>query len=45
MVGDKDDCDSVEAHLRAKEEAKETRLYNRRMRELELGTRLNVVAF
>jgi hypothetical protein len=33
--GDRDDRGSVEAHLRAKFEAKETRQYNRRMKELE----------
>jgi hypothetical protein len=35
--GDRDDRGSVEAHLRVKEEAKERRLYNRRMKELESG--------
>ena len=34
--GDRDDRGSVEAHLRAKEDAKEIRLYNRRMKELEV---------
>ena len=33
--GDRDDRGSVEAHLRAKADARETRLYNRRMKELE----------
>jgi hypothetical protein len=33
--GDRDDRGSVEAHLRAKDEARETLLYNRRMKELE----------
>jgi hypothetical protein len=33
--GDRDDRGSVEAHLRAKAEASETRAYNRRMKELE----------
>jgi hypothetical protein len=33
--GDRDDKGSVEAHLRAKADAKETRQYNTRMKELE----------
>jgi hypothetical protein len=33
--GDRDDKGSVEAHLRAKAEARETRIYDRRMKELE----------
>ncbi|MGF7183699.1 hypothetical protein [Tunturiibacter psychrotolerans] len=33
--GDRDDKGSVEAHLRAKAEARETRQYNKRMKELE----------
>lgn len=33
--GDRDDRGSVEAHLRAKAEARETRQYNARMKELE----------
>jgi hypothetical protein len=32
---DRDDKRSVDAHLRVKAEAKETRIYNRRMKELE----------
>ncbi|WP_260740511.1 hypothetical protein [Tunturiibacter lichenicola] len=32
---DKDDRDSVEAHLRAKEQAKDMRRFNKRMKELE----------
>jgi hypothetical protein len=33
--GDTDDRGSVEAHLRAKEHAKEMRQFNKRMKELE----------
>jgi hypothetical protein len=33
--GDRDDLGSVEAHLRAKEHAKEMRQFNKRMKELE----------
>jgi hypothetical protein len=33
--GDRDDRGSVEAHLRAKEHAKEMRKFNARMKELE----------
>lgn len=33
--GDRDDRGSVEAHLRAKEHAKEMRRFNARMKELE----------
>jgi hypothetical protein len=33
--GDRDDRGSVEAHLRAKEHAKEMRQFNKRMKELD----------
>ncbi|MGF7180368.1 hypothetical protein [Tunturiibacter psychrotolerans] len=33
--GDRDDRGSVEAHLRAKEQAKDMRQFNKRMKELE----------
>jgi hypothetical protein len=35
--GDRDDRGSVEAHLRAKEHAKEMRQFNKRMKELDAG--------